>query len=399
MRIAIIHNAYHYRGGEDSVVSFQAELLAAAGHEVHGFTVSNDDVFGCGRPVKALAAAMRSPWNRESYRRVKAFLDRCRPDVCHVHNWFPLLSPSVYGACRDLALPVVQTLHNYRLMCANATLFRDGRICELCLGGEHRHAVRYGCYRDSRLQSRVWMRVIDRNRRREVFKRMVDRYIAPSQVVAAKHCQAGLPESKIVVLPHGCHDPLAGQGMDHDTDYSRDDAPAVYVGRLSPEKSLMTLIESWRGMTRPLKLIGDGPDQAKLRSASSDNPNIEFAGRLSRDKVIESIRRSSFLVFCTGCYDTFGLGVVEAMACGRPVLATRLGGPAEIVVHEQTGLLVEPRSADAMRNAAMRLFSDRDFRDRCARTARLRYLERYTPEVHRRGLEAIYHDLTGRDQP
>ena len=399
MRIAILHNRYHYRGGEDNLVDFQVRLLTEAGHRVDTYIVNNDDVFRTGLSVKALAAAVAASWNTRAYKRVKQLLCQCRPNVCHVHNWFPLLSPSVYAACRELNVPVVQTLHNYRLLCANATLFRDGEICELCLDGELSHALKYRCYRGSRLQTRVWRHVIERNQARQVFQQMVDRYIAPSQIVADKHMMAGLNPEKMIILPHACDDPLAR--LDTEAIINRDlhaSDGAVYVGRLSPEKSLHTLIESWREIDLPLKIIGDGPEEWRLHEMAASQDKIEFLGRLEHDRVIDQILGSAMLIFSTGCYDTFGLGIVEAMACGRPVIAHQRGGPAEIIEHEKTGLLVSPGSPCAMRQAVLRLAGDPALLNNCGQAARRRYLEKYSPAAYLRSIEHLYSELAGLDQ-
>jgi len=383
VRIAILHNVYGIRGGEERTVEFEHALLEAAGHDVHRYEVRNEDVLRGWNPA-ALGAALRAPWNRESYRRVRRWLEECRPDVMHVHNWFPLLSPSVYAAGRDLGIPVVQTLHNYRLGCASGLLLRDGRVCELCIKGNRRPAMRHGCYRGSSIQTSVWAKVMQRGWSREVFSSLVDAYIAPSRIVAEKHVEMGLPADRVHVIQHACDDPFAGK------ETRPTGSGAIFVGRLMREKGVDTLIRAWRGIDHPLKIVGTGTEENEFQELASDLPQVKFLGFREHDEVLRLIGDSAFLIFPSRWLEPFGLGMIEAMAGARPVVATRIGAAAELVEDGVNGLLVPPDNPRRLAEAAGRLLQDPGLCRGMGRSARRRYLDRFTPEIHRDALVRLY---------
>ena len=235
VKIAILHNVYRIRGGEERTVDFEHDLIESAGHQVDRFEVLNEDVFGRSR-VESLKSVARASWNKDSYRRVRAFVAKKRPDVAHVHNWFPLLSPSIYAALRDSGVPVVQTLHNYRLGCAAGSLMREGKACELCLGGDRIPAIKFGCYRGSAVQSAVWSRVVGRGWNDGTFRDLVDAYISPSEIVASKHIRMGLPSERIHVIRHACIDPYSGPENRRSRPRQLLGDGGIFVGRLVPEK-------------------------------------------------------------------------------------------------------------------------------------------------------------------
>jgi glycosyltransferase involved in cell wall biosynthesis len=394
MRITLFHNSYRIRGGEEQTVDFESRLLAGAGHDVHRHELSNERTFARPR-LAAAVSAWKAAWNRSSYHAVREILKTVRPDVSHVHNWFPLLSPSIYAAHRDLGIPVVQSLHNYRLGCAAGTLLRDGQVCEQCISGDTRAAVRHRCYRGSATQTRVWCRVMGRGWSEGTFASMVDAYIAPSEVVRRKHVEMGLPADLIHVLPHACDDPLRsrpGGALRSRRDRS---AGAVYVGRLVPEKGVDTLVQAWRGVDAPLRVIGRGPEESRLRAMASDLPHVEFLGEQPHDVVMRELQRTALLVFPSRWNEPFGLGIIEAMACGTPVLATRMGAAPELVKDGVTGVLIDPHDPVAMRRAASGLLSRDEDRERMGINARRRYLRCFTPDRHLESLEDLFSSLCG----
>ena len=395
MRVALLHNHYHYAGGEDRMVELEQALLESAGCRVDRFTVHNDDVFAQGKPWLAAKSALGAAWNRQSKRRVRAFLAKHRPDLSHVHNWFPLLSPSVYAAHQEMNVPVVQTLHNYRLGCAAATLRRDGHNCELCLGGDRSHAIRHACYRGSKLQSMVWRHTMDRNFSNGVFHHMVDAYIAPSRVVADKHRELGLAPNKLHVIPNACPDPLAredrtGGGSCIEPPSIDSGRGGVFVGRLTEEKGVDLLLDAWRGIDAPLTVVGTGPEEARLRARAVDLKQVVFLGQVPADRVTQIIIDAAVVIFPSQWHEPFGLAVIEAMACGRPVIATDIGGPAEVVEDRRTGLLVPPHEPDALRQAIAALLQDSQTLTEMGRCARNQFLERYTPQVHQKMLANLF---------
>jgi glycosyltransferase involved in cell wall biosynthesis len=386
MRIAIFHNRYLQRGGEDRAVDAQVELLRKAGHEVQLFAVDNREEIS-GTRLGAPRAALTARWNGEMARRVDRFLDVHPVDVGHVHNFFPLLTPAVHAVVRQRGIPVVQTLHNYRLLCGNALFLRRGRPCEECVEFGPWHAVRHGCYRGSRLQTAVWADSMAHHRRRGSWDRWVDRFTTPSGFARRKLLATGIAPERLEVVPNPVADPGApappGEG-------------AVYVGRLSPEKGVATLIEAWRALDgRPLTLVGEGPEEARLRELARGVAGVHFAGAIPHAEVLRAISAAAIVVVPSLCYEVFPLAVVEAMASGRAVVAPRDTAPGEIVSESGAGLVFERGRAGSLARACAALFSDRERLRALGEEARAVFEARYAPDAWLARIEALYAELLG----
>jgi glycosyltransferase involved in cell wall biosynthesis len=376
VRISLFHNTYRTRGGEDTVVDLQAQALAAHGHQVSRREVHNRDLKGLG----AVRAAWNADWSLQAYEETVKELLRTRAEVGHIHNWFPLLSPSVYSAHQDLGIPVVQTLHNYRLGCAKGTYLREGQACFSCRDGDRHAAIRNRCYRDSRLQTAVWMRAVRSARSPESIA-AVDAFVAPSEVVRREHLLLGLPAGRVHVIPHACADPFPagappapGEG-------------AVFVGRLSPEKGVDVLLEAWKGLDLRLDVIGAGPQE--VQASSSVRPR----GALSPQDVQAAILAAGVLVLPHRWEEPFGMVVIEAFACGRPVIASNLGGPSELIQDGVDGVLVPPGDAGALRVAVRELLQDPERLRAMGAAARARYEREFRPQVQVRRLVRLYRQL------
>ena len=381
MRVAIFHNRYIHRGGEDSVVDTEAELLRKAGHEVHLFIVDNREEIA-GSALGALRAGLRARWNPDIRARVGDFLDHSAVDVGHVHNFFPLLSPAVHVAIGDRGIPVVQTLHNYRLLCANGMFLRRGRPCEDCVERGPWNAVRHGCYRGSRLQTAVWSEQAALHRRRGTWRRRVDLFTTPSAFARSKLLAAGLPPERVVVKPNTVVDPgepsFGGSG-------------AIFVGRLSREKGVHLLLEAWRHLAgQPLTIVGSGPEEAALRRCAASIPGVRFLGQVDRDRVYRAMREAAFAVVPSIWYENFPVAVAEAMACGRATIAAHPTALAEFVDHGRTGLLFDTGDPRSLADACRALLADPARTEAMGREARASYEERLTPEANLAALTALY---------
>jgi glycosyltransferase involved in cell wall biosynthesis len=379
VRVLQIHNAYRQSGGEDQVVEDERRLLVANGHHVRQLLASNDRIR---RPFDAAIAALRAPYSWDAKRWTARELATERPDIVHVHNTFPLLSPAVYDACIDARIPVVQTLHNYRPICPGALLMRDGVACDLCVHGSVGHSIRYGCYRGSRLATVPVAALVAGHRRRGTWKTRVDRFIALTNFAKRKFATAGFPLDRMSVKPNFCGTVPVEEGHE-----AREGA--IYVGRLSREKGLMTLLDSWADLPISLTVIGDGPLASSLAPFRSIS-NVRFLGPQPKAAVIRHMRRAKFLVLPSECYEGFPLVLAEAFACGLPVLGSRIGSVEEIIDHGVTGLLFETGSVVDLRDKALWLATRDDERREMARNARSTYLSHYTPEVNYSQLAEIY---------
>jgi glycosyltransferase involved in cell wall biosynthesis len=336
MRIALVHNYYQWPGGEDRVFATEGELLEANGHEVSRYTVHNDRVHAMGR----LALAHATIWNGGIARELRARWEREGTELVHFHNTFPLISPAAHHAARDAGLAVVQTLHNYRLLCPGATFFRDGRPCEDCLGRSVAWpAIAHRCYRDSRTASAGVTAMLAIHRALRTWRETVDVYVAPSEFVRAKFIEGGLPHDRVMVKPHFLpSDPGVGT---HAGEY------ALFVGRISREKGIVALLDAWRRRGPPcqLRVAGTGPLEHLLVSPPA---GVEWLGPQPPDAVSALMREALLLVAPSEVYETFGLTVIEAFATGLPVLVTRGGALAELVRDGVTGFHVEPNDPEAI---------------------------------------------------
>jgi len=380
MKILLCHNYYQQRGGEDQSFESEMQLLRQHGHDVRCHTCHNDEVAKLGH----LKTAARTLWNRQAYREVRSLLRQWRPDVMHCTNTFPLLSPSVPAAGRAEGVPVVLSLRNYRLACLNSYFFRDGRVCEDCLGRAPWPGVRHACYRDSRSGSAVVAAMLMYHRARRTWQRSVDRFFTPSAFARAKLAEAGLPAERIDVKPNFV-DPDPGPG-DGGGGY------AIFAGRLSPEKGIGTLLDAWRRLDGrlPLKIVGDGPLQDTVAQAAAVTPGVEWLGRREHGELLDLIGDAVCLVQCSEWYETFGRTIVEAHARGTPTLVAQLGAVAELVEPGRSGLLFQPGDAGQLADCVARLLDDPATTARMRQQCRAVFLERFTAERNHQLLMDIY---------
>jgi glycosyltransferase involved in cell wall biosynthesis len=381
MRILTVHNHYQRPGGEDRVFEAEAALLEAHGHVVLRYSVHNDTVGKFGR----LRLGGRAIWSGSTYKEIRSLCRNGRPDVVHFHNTLPLISPSAYHAAKAEGVAVVQTLHNYRLACPVATFFRDGKVCEQCLGKRFAWpGIAHGCYRDSRPASAVVATMVGLHHVLGSWSSMVDRYIALTEFARAKFVQIGIPHTKLALKPNFV-DPDPGAGT-HGGGY------ALFVGRLAPEKGIETLLRAWRMLAPapPLKVVGSGPLE---RLFNPPSVAVEWLGQQGKAEVTGMMRHAAFLVFPSEWFETFGLTIVEAYATGLPVIASNIGAAAELVHDGSTGLLYEPGNAAALANRVEWALTHPAEMKRMQAQARREFVQRYTASSNYRMLMEIYRSL------
>jgi glycosyltransferase involved in cell wall biosynthesis len=329
MKILSVHNSYQTPGGEDQVFAAEAELLRLHGHQVVLYHTSNEQVKGK-NPLVLLGDTI---WNRQVHNELLALMRREKPDVVHVHNTFPVISPAVYYAANEAAIPVVQTLHNFRMLCPAGTLFRDGHICEDCVGKRVPWSgVVHGCYRNSRLATAAGGAMLATHNYMHTWSKAVSAYIALSNFARDKFIQGGFPAEKILVKPNFLKtDPGVGDGSGN---------YALFVGRLTPEKGISTLLEAWReiGTKLPLQIAGDGPMAPEVERADREIEGVTWLKWLPREEVLERMKNASVLILTSTWFEPFGLILAEAFAVGLPVIASNLGSMSTMVEHERTGL-------------------------------------------------------------
>jgi len=375
-RVLVVHNRYQLPGGEDAVVDAEVELLRRHGHAVETYLRDNDEL----EKMSRMEAFTQAVWSRRTWKDITGLVDVFRPDVIHAHNTFALVSSSLYWAAARAGVPVVQTLHNFRLMCVQAMFLYDGKVCEDCLGHVPWRGVVRKCYRNSGLQSAALAVMLGAHRTLGTFRDKVTRYIALNEFCRSKFVEGGLPASRISVKPNfvDVERPVAGAR-----------SGGLYVGRLAPEKGIDVLLQALRelpGVT--IDVIGVGPQQHKVEA----HPQLNVLGWLAHDEIYERMRRASYLVMPSIWYENFPRTLVEAYANSLPVIASHLGALAELVDHGRTGLLFEPGSAhDLARHIAWaEAFPAK--RRAMGDEARECYEERFTSERNYAELMAIYED-------
>lgn len=386
MRILIAFNNYADipSGGERNVVLAEEKLLREHGHEVYVWERNNAEIHQMSWRSKLSAFANLS-WSEQSKRDAGKILDDFKPDIFHLHNYWLVMTPSVFAAAQERKIPTVYTLHNFRMICPGAQLMYKGRPCEDCLRDNRftRCLIR-GCFPGgSRFKTFLSLRLFYATRRRNFLKKEVNAFIALSKFSREKFIQGGLEAGKIFVKPNFLDDP-------HLNIQSLPCKPgALFIGRLSAEKGVSELLNAWKKIDYPLTVVGEGALEERLRARKV--PGVTFTGALPRNEVIRLLAQTTFLVFPSVWYETFGLTMIEAMAMGKPVLATDLGGRSEIVHDGVTGFLYNPFEPGQTEAGIKKMISLSDSkREQMGLAGREHYLKHYTPEINYQILMEIY---------
>ncbi len=383
LTVLTVHNRYQLRGGEDEVFESEARLLREYGCDVH--TISQEAANPSGLIEKA-RIGFNAAWSDGSYEKFRKQLAEIRPAIVHVHNFFPIISPSIYYACRDARVPVVQTLHNYRLLCPGAAFYRDGNICEDCLHGSLWNGIAHGCYRDSRVGTAVVARMLSVHRERQTWSTMVDRYIALTEFSRRKFIEGGLPAERIAVKPNFVlPDPGVGKQKGN---------YALFVGRLVDLKGVPTMLKAWKMLPEPspLMIAGDGPYRAQLEAElrQAGLSTVNYRGRLSRAETLAAMQGARFLIFPSEWYEGFPVTIAEAFACGTPVICSRLGSMEEIVRDSVNGIHFEARSAEDLASHVRWAWNHPAQLSAMSVAARAEFEARYTAERNYEMLMDIY---------
>ncbi|CAN5808630.1 glycosyltransferase [soil metagenome] len=381
MKILTVHNYYQQSGGEDQVFSAESALLQEHGHHVLRYTVHNAQI----KRMSSTALTKATLWNSSTHRELRDLVKREKPHVAHFHNTFPLISPAGYYAARAEGVPVVQTLHNYRLLCSNAQFFRDGHVCEDCLGKTPPWpGIVHACYRGSRTASGVVAAMLTAHRASRTWTEMVDMYVSLTEFQRQKFIQGGIPEGKIKVKPNFVRfDPGVGEGSG---------GYVLFVGRLSTEKGIETLLAAWKrlGGRVPLKIAGDGPLAGEVARATEALEDVEWLGRQPEEQVRALMKSARALVFPSVWYEGFPMVIVEAYAAGLPVIASDLGSMSTLVEHGRTGLHFSPGDP---KDLARKIQWSQEHPSELAmmgKEARSQFEAKYTAEQNYRMLMEIY---------
>ncbi len=378
MKVAIVHNYYKIRGGEATVVTLESEVLSKNNFDVVTYTRHNDEIdqFSFTEKLKLLK---NTAWSKDSYSAFRVFLKKEQPDICHVHNFMPLISPSIFQACQDEGVPVVQTLHNYRLICTNGLLLRNGKICELCLGKSAYQAVTKKCYRNSAAQTYAVARMIEKNKSNQTWSKNIDAYICLTEFAKSKFIAHGLPADKMFVKANAVSIPNSIATTQNEPYF-------LFVGRLTESKGVRLLKKIASQVKIPIWIVGEG----ELESELNGQENIILKGKLAYDKTLALIKNANALILPSLWYEGMPMTILEAFALKTLVITSDLGAMQSIIRHKENGLLFQPGSAKdlidnlnfALNNAnASALMTDNGYTD---------YETRYSVESCAAQLSDIY---------
>ncbi|MBU4264375.1 MAG: glycosyltransferase family 4 protein [Proteobacteria bacterium] len=376
MKILLAHVCYRQKGGEDVVFENELSILQKAGVavvplQIYNNTIKDESISG---RIKVGASTL---WSRSGYRIVSDMLSRVKPDVVHFHNTFPLLSPSVYWACSNSGVPVIQTLHNYRLICAGALLYFNNNVCERCVGKYPFPALVQCCYRDSLLATTAVTAMQVIHRFLGTFRNKVDRYFALTEFAKSRMVLGGVPEDLITVKPNFLPDPPKPSYKPGNY--------ALFVGRLSREKGIVTLLKAWAGVENlPLWVAGDGPVMSELLSNDLvQKERVRLLGYQSKEKIRQLMQESAFIVIPSEWYEGFPMVVLESFAAGKPVLCSRIGSLNELINEGVTGCKFDPGDAKDLAGVVINAMGKAGLLAEMGKAARLEFEHKYSADVAR----------------
>lgn len=384
--ILMVHNYYQERGGED--LSFEAErrALEHAGVTVHTYIDSNFRVDSLG----GLRSGVRCIWSTEAHRDIKHILNETRPQLMHVQNSFPLISPSIYYAARSVGVPVVQSIRNYRLLCPNALFYRDNHVCEDCMGRRFAWpGILHRCYRGSRFGTAAIATMQTIHNSLGSWHDKVDHFISLSAFGKQKLVEGGLQPEKISVKPNFVF-----------PDPGSSDAPrefVLFVGRLSEEKGIDTMLKAWELIHHevPLVIAGRGPSSPIVEEAAHRLDGVTWLGAQTIESIYGLMGRATAVLFPSEWYETFGRVVIEAYSRSTPVIASNLGAISELVIPQKSGLLFEPASPESLARAACEMWNKPERSREMGRFGRKLFDRHYTVDQHLAAIDDIYSAVTG----
>jgi glycosyltransferase involved in cell wall biosynthesis len=395
MKILQVHNKYKITGGEWTVLNQEYDLLNR-GHAVEQLIVDNNKMLNSS--LSKLRLIFSTHYNSSSKQLVRKKLDECKPDIMHVHNFFPLLSPSIFEAAREAGVPSVLTLHNYRLIHPNGLMYHKGKIDTRSISGSAYNCVTDGVYRDSILQTAVSAHMIEYHRKQKTWEKIPSVFIALSEFSKQKFIEGGLPGGRIIVKPNFMEDPLEKYPGLLSAHTKKDQF--IYVGRMSHEKGVQDLINCWLKHDIKARLImaGDGPLKSKLEKKSKRSGQIMWLGEVSREEILKKLSESKALLFPTKWYEGLPMILIEAMSVGCPVITSKIGNPQDLVDHNVNGLHFEPGNLNELYERIQFVEQNEEKRAKMGENARKKYAENFTPERNYRQLIDIYECAAAMEQ-
>lgn len=389
LKILMAHNIHLIPGGEDESFRQEKRLLEIRGNEVIPYIRNNQII----TQSPLWQVGLRTLWSQEDYREVRRVIRKCRPDILHVQNDFPLISPAIFYAAHHEGVPTVLSLRQYRLYCLNAYFFRDGKVCENCIGQLiPLSGIQHRCYRNSLLGSVVSAGRITLHRLLRTYQRQVDMFIALTEFAYDKFVTHDIPAEKIRVKPNFV-DPIPDLITDRDN-------YVLYVGRLTSEKGVEVMLKAWKtvGVKLPLKIAGSGLLEPTVKAVASSSQGIQYLGYQSREQITALLSKAKALIFPSLWYEGLPRVIIEAFAVGTPVIASNLGAMATLITPHRTGLHVPPGDAEALAQAALDIIYNPDQWYAMQMAARSEFETFYTADANYQALLDIYQQASENHQ-
>jgi len=383
VKILIIHNRYKQFGGEDVAVELESSILIKKGHEIKTLYFDNSAVDGF---VSKIGAAFRSVYNFSSARKVSKIILQFKPDIIHIHNLFFAASPSVIYTAYKHKIPVILTLHNYRLICANALLLRNNKVCELCTQKKiPLSGIRYKCYRNSFAESALVTSITSIHKLLNTWRNKIHTYIALTEFSRSKllHSSLHIPANRMITKPNFIPDP--GEGNIQRENFF------LFAGRIVKEKGIHILAKAFADMPEnKIIIIGDGPERRSLQEEFKSYPHIYFTGQMEKKEVAEYMKRCKALICPSIWYEGAPLTILEAFATGTPVIASRLGSMIESITDGFNGLHFTAGDANDLSKTVRLFIKESENNSMFYKNARQTYLEKYHEEIHYDAILKIY---------
>ena len=381
MKVLVVHNTYQQRGGEDTVFESEVELLKKNNITVDTLLYDNHEIKTTKDKILTGLLAVYNPRGKKKLlEKIRAF----KPDIIHIHNFFPLASPSIFYATQELRIPVVMTLHNYRLICPSAYLYFNGRIYEDNIYKRFPlKPILQGVYRESMVQTASLVFMTGVHKILKTWSKKIDRYITLTEFAKKKFIgtSLGASEQQFVVKPNFVPD--IGVGKDKRKDF-------LFIGRLSEEKGIATMLNAFSESKSNIKILGDGPLKSMVETAANEHENIEYLGFRPRKEVVEILKSVKALIFTSVWYEGMPMVILEAFSVGTPIISSNIGGPAEMIQDNYNGLLFEPADSTELKNKISLLEEDNTLLGRLSNNARETYTQKFTSEVNIKLLLEIY---------
>lgn len=385
MKILQIHNEYRFKGGEETVVENERDLLVKNDCKVFQLIRKNsNEIINVFDQIKV---AWNVVYSKKSKSIVFDKIKKINPDIVHIHNTFPLWSFSIIDACYEMKIPVVMTLHNFRLICAKGVFYRSNEICEICSKSSPFNAIRYGCYQNSKIKSIPVSLMIQKYRKGLKLLKKVNKFIVLTEFSKKKFLEINFNENKIAVKPN-----FIPNNFKFNTETKK--SGFLYASRLSEEKGILDLIIAHNKFNFDLTVCGDGPLKKELIS----NKDIKYLGFLNKNDLIKIMEKSKFLIFPSKCYETFGSTLIEAFALETIVIAPNLGSISSIIKHEKNGILFKPNDIDDLVNKIKWVLSNANKCEEIKRNAKKEFEEKYSEDVNYKMLIKIYEEAIEENQ-